>query len=365
MLRYPRLGLGLRLLLHAVAVVSLTAVATSTDTSNPFTWLDCPSPAPAPSPSSPASPTMNTSTFQSNVFALLDALPTAAAPTGFASLSRGDGTDRAFVRGLCRGDSTPENCTRYLQKAVLHIKAHCNSNRRAAIWYDKCFLSYADTNEPTTYEEGFRQGICHDRKISDSDMDAFNTKTYVYLMINISDGAAHGEEGSSSALPSAVPMFETGEAVYDRGAPNGTMYGMVQCMRDRTAAECALCLWNSMWQLATSCSGHQGGVMLGYNCYLRVEIYSYYNLSLDAPNALLPLAPAPSRILPNVQDRHSYEPLSWARRVQIALDSARGGLEYIHEHIVPVYIHRDVKSANILIDKNCRAKVRIFHGCRF
>nr|CAB3480510.1 unnamed protein product [Digitaria exilis] len=71
-------------------------------------------------------------------------------------------------------------------------------------------------------------------------MDAFNTKTYVYLMINISDGAAHGEEGSSSALPSAVPMFETGEAVYDRGAPNGTMYGMVQCMRDRTAAESAL-----------------------------------------------------------------------------------------------------------------------------
>nr|CAB3481577.1 unnamed protein product [Digitaria exilis] len=53
-----------------------------------------------------------------------------------------------------------------------------------------------------------------------------------------------------------------------------------------------------------------------------------------------------------------YEPLSWAARVQIALDSARG-LEYIHEHTVPVYIHRDIKSANILIDKNYRAKVRI------
>jgi chitin elicitor receptor kinase 1 len=51
-----------------------------------------------------------------------------------------------------------------------------------------------------------------------------------------------------------------------------------------------------------------------------------------------------------------YEPLSWAARIQIALDSARG-LEYIHEHTVPVYIHRDIKSANILIDKNYRAKV--------
>ncbi|EOA32020.1 hypothetical protein CARUB_v10015262mg [Capsella rubella] len=53
------------------------------------------------------------------------------------------------------------------------------------------------------------------------------------------------------------------------------------------------------------------------------------------------------------------EPLPWIKRVQIALDSARG-LEYIHEHTVPVYVHRDVKSANILIDQNFRAKVADF-----
>ncbi|KAL4581354.1 hypothetical protein LXL04_017568 [Taraxacum kok-saghyz] len=53
------------------------------------------------------------------------------------------------------------------------------------------------------------------------------------------------------------------------------------------------------------------------------------------------------------------DPLSWSTRVQIALDSARG-LEYIHEHTVPVYIHRDIKSANILIDKNFHGKVADF-----
>lgn len=53
------------------------------------------------------------------------------------------------------------------------------------------------------------------------------------------------------------------------------------------------------------------------------------------------------------------DPLEWSTRVQIALDSARG-LEYIHEHTVPVYIHRDIKSANILIDKKFHAKVADF-----
>ncbi|XP_022988712.1 lysM domain receptor-like kinase 3 [Cucurbita maxima] len=55
----------------------------------------------------------------------------------------------------------------------------------------------------------------------------------------------------------------------------------------------------------------------------------------------------------------SRDPLPWHTRVQVALDSARG-LEYIHEHTVPVYIHRDIKSANILIDKNFHGKVADF-----
>ncbi|KAH9322560.1 hypothetical protein KI387_017199, partial [Taxus chinensis] len=53
------------------------------------------------------------------------------------------------------------------------------------------------------------------------------------------------------------------------------------------------------------------------------------------------------------------EPLSWTARVQIALDSARG-LEYIHEHTKPIYAHRDVKTSNILIDSDFRAKIADF-----
>ncbi|KAI3945302.1 hypothetical protein MKX01_035063 [Papaver californicum] len=51
--------------------------------------------------------------------------------------------------------------------------------------------------------------------------------------------------------------------------------------------------------------------------------------------------------------------LSWIVRVQVALDAARG-LEYIHEHTKTHYVHRDVKTSNILLDNSFRAKISDF-----
>ncbi|KAJ3670958.1 hypothetical protein LUZ60_008384 [Juncus effusus] len=51
--------------------------------------------------------------------------------------------------------------------------------------------------------------------------------------------------------------------------------------------------------------------------------------------------------------------LSWILRVQIALDAARG-LEYIHEHTRDHYVHRDIKTSNILLDSAFRAKISDF-----
>ncbi|GAB2278197.1 Proline-rich receptor-like protein kinase perk8 [Dionaea muscipula] len=57
---------------------------------------------------------------------------------------------------------------------------------------------------------------------------------------------------------------------------------------------------------------------------------------------------------------HAGKPvMDWALRVKVAAGSARG-IAYLHEDCHPRIIHRDIKSANILLDNNFEAKVADF-----
>ncbi|XP_021731598.1 probable receptor-like serine/threonine-protein kinase At4g34500 [Chenopodium quinoa] len=58
-------------------------------------------------------------------------------------------------------------------------------------------------------------------------------------------------------------------------------------------------------------------------------------------------------------DVGDVSPLTWDIRMKIAIGTAKG-LAYLHEGLEPKVVHRDVKSSNILLDKNWNAKVSDF-----
>ncbi|KAF7044755.1 hypothetical protein CFC21_053944 [Triticum aestivum] len=264
----PSPALALALLLLAASIAASQAETKCLDS------VASPSAAPAP----PTSNTTNSSAFQANVLTLLNALPRAAAPTGFASLSLGTGRDRAFVRGLCRGDTTPSECLASLQAGVLDSRGKCASNRSVASWYDKCYITYADTNATNNYNYEVRSlDVLSDIPTS-FDRSSHDQEFYSLLDRLVARAASAGGTGEAK--------FATGEAVY---APNGTMYGLAECMRDLSGEECNQCLQLLLTPMPSCCNGYQGGTVQNFNCRLRVQAYAYYDLALDAP----PSAAAP------------------------------------------------------------------------
>ncbi|XAR57318.1 Non-specific serine/threonine protein kinase, partial [Bertholletia excelsa] len=60
-----------------------------------------------------------------------------------------------------------------------------------------------------------------------------------------------------------------------------------------------------------------------------------------------------------LHENRTEKKLSWKTRLRIAVDVANG-LQYVHEHTRPRVVHKDIKSSNILLDSNMRAKIANF-----
>ncbi|WOK95520.1 hypothetical protein Cni_G04227 [Canna indica] len=84
--------------------------------------------------------------------------------------------------------------------------------------------------------------------------------------------------------------------------------------------------------------------------HLRGKSHQFFSISISLPNLLLPNFAGPS-----ARERT----ISWIRRLEIAEDAAKG-IEYLHTGCFPSIIHRDLKSSNILLDQDMRAKVSDF-----
>ncbi|CAN6462033.1 unnamed protein product [Victoria cruziana] len=89
------------------------------------------------------------------------------------------------------------------------------------------------------------------------------------------------------------------------------------------------------------------------------NLVSFFGYCDEAENMILVYEYIPMGNLQNVLSGRAEIMLSWNQRLQIALDAAQG-LDYLHSGCKPGIIHRDIKSANILLNDKLEAKIADF-----
>ncbi|CAM0903507.1 unnamed protein product [Alopecurus aequalis] len=213
------------------------------------------------------------SAFRGNLLNLLEVLPSAAAPTGFASLQIAGraASDRALVNGLCFGDSAPEPCHRCLSDAAKEITLQCgDAIRRAGFWDEHCFLAYADGADSSSARADDDYGPVSFSGDAVPRPDKVSVQRIVTLAQSLAQRAA--KYGSVATADATTPASKG-----DPSHGNRTVRVLAQCARDRGAADCVGCLREASLAMAKSWEAGgdvQGSVasVLGSNCYLRFEI---------------------------------------------------------------------------------------------
>ncbi|KAM3346885.1 hypothetical protein ACQJBY_021084 [Aegilops geniculata] len=253
------------LFLVAVTVMAFGVAGASKDVTGGYLLYDC-DPDPRRSTKGTA--------FGASLRPLLAALPSAAAPTGFAFLhsggaSRSNGT--AFARGLCFGESPARGDCRECVATAVERTGHCDGSRSAAFWNDGCFLAYSDANASVSApadERRWMSFLTHDPVVYPR---FYDVETLVDLARSLLPLAAANSSGPGRMLAAASATLQA----------NSTVRAVAQCAPwNVTAAECAPCLAKS----ARDVPGPGGlfgvfeGVRSGvgsvhrYDCNLRFEI---------------------------------------------------------------------------------------------
>nr|GLL24004.1 cysteine-rich receptor-like protein kinase 10 [Ipomoea trifida] len=190
------------------------------------------------------------SPFDNNLKTLLATLPARAAQNqGFYYASFGDGDDKVFGRALCRGDINSTDCEACLGKASEKIKRQCQS-REALMRYDqRCQVEYGSALLKR-YNGKYPDSTDLEKPVSDP---LRFSRVLKELMGSLSDQAAN-----HSGLMFAAQSRNFSQQI--------SIYGLVQCTRDLSNAQCGECLNSASVDLEGCCGTREGGTVYGGAC---------------------------------------------------------------------------------------------------
>ncbi|KAF7120761.1 hypothetical protein RHSIM_Rhsim13G0161700 [Rhododendron simsii] len=237
-----------------------------------FSWINCPN------------ITLTTtgtyapnSTYEKNLASLLSVLSSNSnASNGFYNHTVGTSTpDGVYGLFLCRGDLTVSACRDCVTYASTDVVQQCPRAKQVMIWYDECILRYSNDSIFAVQETREWVILVNPQNVTD---ETRYSEVLGEVMNNIAARALSGDSRKK---------FATGEANF---TSTQLVYGLAQCMPDLSNFDCDSCLRNSISKFLYR---YRGCRVYFPNCFVRGELYPFYNLGVGgAP------PPSPSPVLP-------------------------------------------------------------------
>ncbi|XP_042386689.1 uncharacterized protein LOC121978406 [Zingiber officinale] len=219
------------------------------------------------------------SSFRSNLDLLLEALSSpSTAAAGFFNTSVGSQPpSRVNGLALCRGDVSSSVCQACLASAAVEIISTCPNGTRSTLGHDECLLRYSNESFFSVPDIGYQLWAWNTNNASDP-------QKFDSLLGNLMDSLTQEARGSARLFAAETENVSD----FDR------IYGLVQCTRDLSPDDCYYCLRSMVSSISRCCVSKQGAALFSQSCFLRFELYPFYNLSgVGAPPPQAP--PPPSR----------------------------------------------------------------------
>ncbi|KAJ8749258.1 hypothetical protein K2173_018737 [Erythroxylum novogranatense] len=177
---------------------------------------------------------------------------------GFALGSLGLERERPYGLAMCRADVSVSDCRTCIVGAK--IRQRCPTNKGAAIWYDYCLLKFSNLEFFGEIDNQYRFYMWNVQEVSNP--AEFNAK--VKYLLNAVSRKAY----------TSPKLYATGELELEASQK---LYGLAQCSRDLSSANCQSCLDQAISELPNCCNAKRGGRVVGASCNFRYELYPFVN----------------------------------------------------------------------------------------
>ncbi|XP_058217628.1 cysteine-rich repeat secretory protein 38-like [Rhododendron vialii] len=200
------------------------------------------------------------STYSKNLNNLLSYLDSETPLTGFSNGSLGLSPNRTYGLALCRGDINSSFCKACVDQASSDIQKICPLKKEAVVWYEFCELRYSNLSFFGQIDNG-------DKFYQVNHNESSNPVSFNQQVITLLKWLR--EEAIISPK-----LYANGALISIENSP--TVYGVVQCTRDLSSANCNECLTGAINLVPKLALGRVGAKIWSGSCNVRYEIYQFY-----------------------------------------------------------------------------------------